>query len=300
METSRFWQGTTVGDAATEAPYDSSTEFAEVLTSLAGAGAISPNLGGVFRGELDALLASVPGANTVRIATGRALVYGNWYENDADNDVTVPTPSVSTRIDRIVLRKSWAAQTVRVTRIAGVEGGGVPAMTQNAGVTWDIPLVQASITTGATITLTDEREFIQSRQIAIVKTATETVNNSATLQDDDTFVFAVGAGQTWTVRQFLKVAGVVAAGIQMAWDLPAGGSYTISAFALAGGSVGADTDTDNPITLSGTAWPIIVVESVLTIDATAGVAQFQWAQAAATVTDTQVLAASDLTATQAV
>jgi hypothetical protein len=50
-------------------------------------------------------------------------------------------------------------RTVRITRIAGIEGAGAPAITQTAGTTWDIPLAQVSITTGGAITLTDQRTF---------------------------------------------------------------------------------------------------------------------------------------------
>lgn len=157
-EVSRFWDGTTVGDA-TSAPYDAPTEFSRAMMSIAGAFAIPTNFGGVFRDELNEL--AVTGAVTpVTVATGRALVYGAWYENDAALTVAIPTPGGATRIDRIVLRKSWVAQTVRVTRIAGAEGGAAPAMTQVAGTTWDIPLAQVSITTGGAITVTSEREYV--------------------------------------------------------------------------------------------------------------------------------------------
>lgn len=158
-EISRFWNGLVTGDAATEAPYDAPTEFSKVLMSIAGAMGIPTNLGGVYGAELNAL--SVSGAATpLTVASGRALVYGTWYEADASVSVAIPTPGGATRIDRIVLRKSWVAQTVRVTRIEGVEGGGTPALTQVAGTTWDIPLAQASTTTLGVITLTDQREFV--------------------------------------------------------------------------------------------------------------------------------------------
>lgn len=159
-ERSRFWNGVATGDA-TEAPYDASTEFAAVLRSVTGAAGVATNLGGVFAEELNEL--AVTGSTSpVSVASGRALAYGNWYESDAAVSVAVPTPAASTRIDRIVLRKNWVAQTVRVTRIAGVEGGAAPALVQIAGTTWDTPLSQASITTGGAITLTDQREFIQT------------------------------------------------------------------------------------------------------------------------------------------
>lgn len=156
VEISAPWNGTTVGDASI-APYDAPTEWAKIQNSLGGGGG-SPNLGIVFRGELNEL--AVTGTATpVSVDTGRAICWGTWYENGAAVTVAIPTPAVSTRIDRIVLRKSWSAQTVRITRIAGAEGGGVPAMTQSAGITWDIPLAQVSITTGGVITVTDERTF---------------------------------------------------------------------------------------------------------------------------------------------
>lgn len=157
-ELSRFWNGTVTGDAA-EAPYDAPTEFAKVLMSLSGTFAIANN-GGIYEGELNELEVTEDVGSGVSINTGRGMVWGNWYQNDASVDVAIPTPAVSTRIDRIVLRKSWAAQTIRITRVAGTEGGAAPTLTQVEGLTWDFPLAQVSMTTGAVITITDEREFI--------------------------------------------------------------------------------------------------------------------------------------------
>lgn len=100
-------------------------------------------------------------ATPVQVDTGAAYVYGFPYWNTAAVNVVIPTPVVSTRIDRIVLQASWAAQTVRIARVAGVEGAGAaPALTQTDGVTWEISLAQVSVTTGAVITVTDERVFV--------------------------------------------------------------------------------------------------------------------------------------------
>lgn len=106
----------------------------------------------------------VTGVGTpVSVNTGGAIVYGMPYENTAAVNVAVPSPTNDTRQDRIVLRRNWAAQTVRITRIAGVEGGGVPAMTQSPAPTgsgiYDVPLATLSITTGGVITVTDAREY---------------------------------------------------------------------------------------------------------------------------------------------
>lgn len=157
-ETSRFWGGTATGDAAS-APYDAEAEFAEVLRSIAAAHGVTTDKSGVFRDEENEL-AVTGGSGQVSVNTGRALVDGTWYKNDASVNVAVATPAGATRIDRIVLRKDFAAKTVRITKIDGAEGGGAPALVQSAGVTWDAPLAQVSITTGGVITVTDQRDFI--------------------------------------------------------------------------------------------------------------------------------------------
>lgn len=160
-ERSRFWDGSGTGDA-TEAPYDASTEFARVLRAIAFGSEQAADKGGVINGAVgfNDYNASTPSANTARIATGLGINQGNWHESDANVDIAIPTPASLTRVDRIVLRKSWAAQTVRLTRIAGTEGAGAPAITQTLGTTWDVKMWQVSITTGGVITFTDERSFL--------------------------------------------------------------------------------------------------------------------------------------------
>lgn len=110
---------------------------------------------------LNALVGSVPSANTARIATGVAIVDGKPYKSDASVDVTIPSAvgGGNTRIDRIVLRADWSAQTVRITRIAGTDAASptAPAITQTSGTTYDILLYQALVNTSGTVTLTDER-----------------------------------------------------------------------------------------------------------------------------------------------
>ena len=152
MENSLPWSGIVTGDAGPYSDDDWSDMFrylfcfdrtaqgpvANVLNELAVSGVATP----------------------ITVATGIALADGKFYLNDSAVSVVIPTPAVSTRIDRIVIRKSWAAQTCRITRIEGIEGGGVPALVQNDGVTWDVPLAQISTTTGGVITVTDDREFL--------------------------------------------------------------------------------------------------------------------------------------------
>lgn len=152
---SRFWNGTVLGDAVV-APYDADREFADVVHSLA-IGAVSTNRIRVTR-ELNSL--AVTGtASPLSVNTGIAFVDGTWYVNDAAVSVTVPTPAASTRFDWIVLEKDWATQTVRIVRVAGVEGAGAaPALTQTLGTKWQAPLAYYSVTTGGVVAVFDYRD----------------------------------------------------------------------------------------------------------------------------------------------
>lgn len=113
---------------------------------------------GVLKNFLNGLAVSGT-ATPVSIATGAAVVAGFWYINDASTTLAVSTPAVSTRIDRVILRVSWSAQTVRLVLLAGSEGGAAPTLTQSLNTTWEISLAQVSITTGGAITVTDERSY---------------------------------------------------------------------------------------------------------------------------------------------
>jgi hypothetical protein len=152
-ESSMIWTTNGTGDGPS-AGY-SSDNFAQMFRALTR----SSNYGGVFA-DFDNALDASGSTSPVAINTGGAVVYGVFYWNTASVNVVIPTPSSFTRIDRIVLRALWSAQTVRLTRIAGTEGAGVPSVTQSAGGTWDLPLFQVSITTGGAITITDERTWV--------------------------------------------------------------------------------------------------------------------------------------------
>jgi hypothetical protein len=104
-ETSLPWDGTSTGDAVSS-PIDAATEQASIYEGLVGTLAIAGR-GGVLRGARNSLVCT-PGSGKVTIGTGEALVYGTKYVNDAALDITITTPASSTRVDRIVLRKSWS------------------------------------------------------------------------------------------------------------------------------------------------------------------------------------------------
>ncbi len=167
-EISRPWDGIVTGDAG---PY-SDDQWTDAWLSLIGPIIASE---GVFNSQLNELdLTGV--ASPVSINTGRALVDGSWYQSDAAVAVTVATPAANPRVDRIVLRKDWVLQTIRITRIAGAEAASPvpPAIVQIDGTTWDTPLWQVHITTGAVIThYRDERSFLGQYEPAGYSTPTE-------------------------------------------------------------------------------------------------------------------------------
>jgi hypothetical protein len=114
----------------------------------------------VLRGVANELSAS--GATSpVVVATGAAFAKGKYRRWTGTTNVAIATPAVSTRVDRIVVAVDFAAKTVEIATHAGAEGAGVPALTQIDGTLWEVPLWQASITTGGVITLTDDRTFLR-------------------------------------------------------------------------------------------------------------------------------------------
>lgn len=158
-ETSRFWDGTTVGDA-TSSPYDAVNEFAKVLQAISYTSQNeTAHGGGVFAKNLGEMSQAVVLAS-VTINTGMAIVDGTWYSNSAIVNIPFAAPATATRIDRIVLRKDWVLQTVRLVVLVGIEGGSEPPLATTLGVKWDIPICAVSITTAGVITITDEREML--------------------------------------------------------------------------------------------------------------------------------------------
>lgn len=148
-EHSWWWTTGTTNDGASTYTQADLSDIAKILAACFGFEGVAPNY-------LNGL--KITGtASPVSMDTGGGLVDGKPYKNDAAATMVIPSPTTLTRIDRLVLRADWANHLVRLTRIAGTEGGGVPAITQTPGTTYDIKLFQASITTGGVITLTDER-----------------------------------------------------------------------------------------------------------------------------------------------
>lgn len=156
-ETSMFWETNGVGDGLSTGY--SQSQLINFFHNVLGLGEANRGVVSGYGSSLQ--VTETVGGGSVDVGSGAAIVKGFYYENTSTVSVAIPTPASATRIDRIVLRASWAAQTVRIYRLAGTEGGSAPSLTQTAGSTWDLPLAQVSITTAGAITITDERQFLK-------------------------------------------------------------------------------------------------------------------------------------------
>lgn len=156
-ESSYPWNASPLVGDASLSPYDAENVFADWVNALAGGWSWAALYeSGIFLSE-DDLLAPFAGANQITFGLGRAVVHGTLYKNTGAVIVAIPTPVSSTRTDLIVLRKDWSLKTVRITRIAGSEGGVAPDPVNINGSIWDMELATVAITTAGGITLTDRR-----------------------------------------------------------------------------------------------------------------------------------------------
>lgn len=149
---------------------------------------------GVIPGVANKL--QVTGATSpVSVNTGAGMVYGRFYENDAAVDVAIPTPAASARIDRVVLECGWTAQTIRITRVAGTEGGSEPTLTQTGGTTWQVPLAKVTIQTDGTLVVVDQREYLYGAISLLYKLVHAGPTNGYVLKadssEDDGVVFGI-------------------------------------------------------------------------------------------------------------
>jgi hypothetical protein len=115
---------------------------------------------GVAVGFLNELEVYSSAGNQVIVKPGGALVDGKWYENTANEVVSIPSSAVgTTRIDVIALRATWASYKVEIVKISGVNSSNpsVPSLTRNSGSTYDIPLANVTVTSGGAITIMDRR-----------------------------------------------------------------------------------------------------------------------------------------------
>lgn len=133
-------------------------QLAEFFHKIMAKDGVVANLGD----SMLAVIQATPAAMSVVVGTGDAWVQGTWYQNSAAKTMTISAAHASlVRIDRIVLRCDWAANSVVLAVLEGTAGSGIPTPLTQTTSTWEISL--AKITLPATATsvitsyITDER-----------------------------------------------------------------------------------------------------------------------------------------------
>jgi hypothetical protein len=158
MEQSYLWTTGSSGDGASTYTRADWATIAKVLSSCGGYEGVAPDYG-------ENLYPYGAGLNVVQIGTGGALVDGKPYNNSSRANVSIPS-AVGTgnrRYDRVVLRCDWTAQSVRITRIAGVDAASpsIPSIVKSTGSTYDLGLAIVLIDTAGNCTIFDDRLVAQ-------------------------------------------------------------------------------------------------------------------------------------------
>lgn len=196
-ETSQVWDGILTGDASV-APY-SALEWAAREKLMKGLGAMFPNYGvipGTGDGSYPPLFvaAKAPASTNVEVKIGGALVNGRLYENTASVNLVIgANASGNVRIDTVVLRVDYVAQTVRLVTLQGTPAASParPALTQNT-TTYEIPLADIAVANGfATLA----QSTISQRQRSIIGHSSGW-QSKAFPQD---YVISANTGQTVTL-----------------------------------------------------------------------------------------------------
>lgn len=210
--------GILIGDAV-QAPYDAD-EWGLIWSKINGFAA-RPDYGvvqGYDNGTnfgLEVTQVAVPAAN-VELKVGAALVTGTLYWTDAT--VTLPIGaniSGNARIDTVVIRKDYIAQTIRAVVRQGTPAATPvpPTLTQIANTTWEIPIADIAVANGFTTivdaNITGRHEFVNVGNGTFVD---HVLNNSgAVLEDGDVVIWdysTTRAATTTTISNHWKLAGV--------------------------------------------------------------------------------------------
>lgn len=154
------------------------------------------------------------------------------------------------------------------------------------------------LTAGQRLTATLVRSMLP---LTIVKTVTETVNNSTTMQNDNELLLSVEANAQYLLTMMLIYSSGSTPDIKLGWSGPSGATMNWVPHGI-GSSVGTLTgdiftqsqNIGSTPALGGPAGLTSVAHVVghLTVSTTAGTLQFRWAQNTADPSDTNVLATS--------
>lgn len=160
MQISYFWSGSSVGDAATLAPYndDEFSEFFEFLLMYdREEEGVIPTHNTSYDDHLEA---TNPSGLTIRVNPGLALVDGVLYKNTANIENDIPA---DTTWAIVKLVKDWSAQTIRAEMVTsfGSQANALASLTQTEGTLWEIPIatVQGDGAGGVNL-INDQRQYV--------------------------------------------------------------------------------------------------------------------------------------------
>lgn len=148
---SRFWEGIHAGILG---PY-SCLDFHYFIEKMCQS---DPTTQGPLKGKLNELSGAYAAGPKITIQSGLALVKGCLYTNTASIDFAIAQPGSGTNYYRIVLRKDFVAQTIRLARL-GPSTVTYPTVTQTDGTIWEIPIIKCSISSTGAHAEVDERVF---------------------------------------------------------------------------------------------------------------------------------------------
>ena len=148
------WGGTSTGDAG---PYGAD-DWSNIWKTLFTVDSTSQGIVPWYGGKLN--VTNSGGYSPANIATGAAIVHGTFYQSDASEQIAIPSPVSNNRTDYIVLRKDHINQTIRLTRLAGTEGGSPPTLTQNETTYWDIRIASTTITPAGALSIVNDNIYI--------------------------------------------------------------------------------------------------------------------------------------------
>lgn len=167
----------------------------------------------------------------IKVKTGQALVRGHFYDNSAQETVTIATANVSNpRIDVVVLRLNPTANTITLTVITGTAAASptAPSITQTDSGLYDLRIasvyVPAAATTISPSNVTDLRTFFtpnssgldgsritgaitnatMNASLQVVTLQSKTANYSTAATDANSVIRLTGStGRTFTITNTL-------------------------------------------------------------------------------------------------
>ena len=160
-----------------------------------------------------------------------------------------------------------------------------------------IPAAGSKLRGGTLSSLITEVRGVYAR-----KTADETVNNSSTLQNDDHLLVAVAANAVYDFRLVLHYNSGTTPDLKVGWSVPSGTTMVWGGYIA--DTTGAVTSvaalTQSSVQAIGGSGSNIYqfFNGVVVTSTTAGTLQLQWAQNSANLSDSKILAGSELTLTR--